>query len=319
MIKFRCLQNILYIKQQVYRQFVSSSNVNSNGKYIFMNGCDKIFSQTLAVQLDKQGFNVFIGVYDLKSKYILKNQLSRRATIFPIDITRLEDINNAYDLIKQQTTSLHALINNVDISSINHFERNTMELMHKKMNVYFFGHVSITKTFLPLLTSKRNSSIVNICLVNNILDYPVQSTYATMKDGLKSFSDTIRRDMTPWNLRVSMIEADSIHTSMMMERHDEFWNKLSMDVQEGWDEDFRKIQMKQLVENRIHRTIEHPNKVVAEVHEYAVDNIKSRSHYRSGWPLNFGFFSVPITSGWFNGSMLQMRSISRLFKTLIQK
>ena len=40
-----------------------------------------------------------------------------------------------------------------------------MELMRKIMDVNFFGHVAMTKKFLPLLIAKRDSRVVNICSV----------------------------------------------------------------------------------------------------------------------------------------------------------
>jgi short-subunit dehydrogenase len=317
MMKFRCLMNVLCVKHQFYRSFFSSSNINSNGKYIFISGCDTVFSHTLAVHFDRQGFHVFAGVYDLKSKFLLKNQLSTRATIFPIDITRLEDVNNTYDLIKKETNSLHALINNVDVSTINLLERNSMEFMLKKMNLYFFGHVSMTKTFLPLLTSKRDSSIVNICSVNGILDLPLESTYHSMKYALKSFSDSLRYDMAPWNLRVSIIEADSIPTSRTGE-HEKLWDKFSMNVRQRWDEDFLKNQIKQLIDHRFNHTTEHPLKVV-QTHQNAVENTKSRSRYRPNWSSKFDFFPVAIASAWLTDNMLQIKNISRFLSNEVKK
>ena len=240
MMKFRCLLNLFCVKQQFYRPFSFSSNINPNEKYVLINGCDTIFAHSLARQLDKQGFHIFAGVYDLKSKFILKNQLSKRATIFPIDITRSEDINNTFNLVKKETNTLHALINNVDVSSIHRLERNTMEMMCKKMNLYFFGHVSMIKIFVPLLITKQNSQIVNICTDNHVLDLSLEATYVSMKHALTLFSDSLRCDMALWNLHVNIIETTSIYTDKYRGK---IWNKLSMDVRDRWDKDFLKIQV----------------------------------------------------------------------------
>jgi NADP-dependent 3-hydroxy acid dehydrogenase YdfG len=78
---------IFYISYRLYRYFFPAPNIDPRGKYVLISGCDTGFGNGLAIELDKQGFNVFAGVYNSTTNNSLTKQLSSRAIIFPLDIS----------------------------------------------------------------------------------------------------------------------------------------------------------------------------------------------------------------------------------------
>ncbi|CAF2946606.1 unnamed protein product [Rotaria sp. Silwood2] len=90
---------VLYIFYRLYKHLFPAPNINPNVKYVLISGCDSGFGHGLAIELDKQGFNVFAGVYIPDSIISLKEKLSSRATLFRLDITKQEDIDAAFDLL----------------------------------------------------------------------------------------------------------------------------------------------------------------------------------------------------------------------------
>ncbi|CAF4700092.1 unnamed protein product [Rotaria sp. Silwood1] len=81
--------------------------------------CDTEFGNALVIERDKQDFNVLAGVFIPSNLNSLKDKLSSRATVFRLDITKQEDINAAFELVKEKTKVLHVLVNNsvVDLIS----------------------------------------------------------------------------------------------------------------------------------------------------------------------------------------------------------
>jgi short-subunit dehydrogenase len=217
-----------------------------------------------------------------------------------LDITRQDDIDLAYDLVKEKTNTLHALVNNAGISTSAYIDWMTMESMREIMDVNFFGHVAMTKKFLPLLITKRSSRVVNICSVAGIVSGPMKSAYSASKYALESFSDCLRREMNPWGLYVSIIEPGPMRTPII-EGHDHhmkrFWNNLSVDVQERWGEDFREIQTKKLLDSFVYRYAENPEKVVQAL-QHAVRNSKPEIRYRPGWQSKLFFFPLSMVPAW---------------------
>ncbi|CAF3267717.1 unnamed protein product [Rotaria sp. Silwood2] len=289
-----------YVFYRVYQYFFPSPDINSRGKYVLISGCDTGFGNGLAIELDKQGFNVLAGVYDPNNKDLLAKTLSSRATVFKLDITRQEDINAAYEMISKETKVLHALVNNAGIGTGGHIDWISVELMRKVMDVNFFGHVRMTKKFLPLLIAKRDSRVVNICSVAGYLTKPGMSAYAASKYALESFSDCLRREMAVWGLRVSIIEPGFMRTAIV-EGHDEslrtLWDGLDDDVKDRWGEQFLDKQVQSIKNDIFMKNAENPA-IVVQALKHAVMNTAPRIRYRPGWQSSCIMFPLSRCPAW---------------------
>ncbi|CAF3354318.1 unnamed protein product [Rotaria sp. Silwood2] len=113
---------LLCISYILYRHFFPTPNIDPNDKYVLISGCDTGFGNGLAIELDKQGFNVFAGVYTPESVISLKEKLSSKATVFRLDITKKEDIDAAFELVNNKTKVLHALVNNAGIGTFGYID-----------------------------------------------------------------------------------------------------------------------------------------------------------------------------------------------------
>lgn len=290
----------IYVIYRMYEHFFPTPNIDPRGKYVLISGCDSGFGNALAIELDRQGFNVLAGVYSSDSTNALVDQLSSRASVFPLDITRQEDIDSAYELAKSKTNVLHALVNNAGISSGGHIDWISTESMRQMMDVNFFGHVAMTKTFLPLLIAKRNSRVVNITSVAGFICPPSSSAYCASKYALESFSDCLRREMSAWGLRVSIIEPGVMRTPIV-QKHGQTVRQLRMqlsaDVQERWGEEFFTSYGEQLKNNILVKLAEDPVKVVRTL-QHAVLSTRPCIRYRPGWQSKFVYFPLSIIPAW---------------------
>jgi NAD(P)-dependent dehydrogenase (short-subunit alcohol dehydrogenase family) len=274
----------IIIAYKIYQYVFPSPDINPNGKYVLISGCDTGFGHGLAIELDKQGFNVLAGIYNPNNIDTLTKLLSSRATIFKLDITRQEDIDSAYEMISTKTKTLHALVNNAGIGYGGLIDWITLESMRKMMDVNFFGHVAMTKRFLPLLISKRDSRVVNICSVGGYLATSGMASYCSSKFALEAFSDCLRREMNVWGLHVSIIEPGSMRTPMtdgLLNSVNDLWNGLSTDVKERWGEEFYKHSVERFVSQGLIERAENPKKVIKAL-KHAVMNTVPCIRYRPG-------------------------------------
>jgi NAD(P)-dependent dehydrogenase (short-subunit alcohol dehydrogenase family) len=300
----------VYVSYRVYQYFFPTPDINPNGKYVLISGCDTGFGHGLAIELDHQGFNVLAGIYDPNNQDSLTKRLSSRTTVFKLDITRQEDIDAAYEMISTKTKTLHALVNNAGIGYGGFIDWITVESIRKMMDVNFFGHVTMTKKFLPLLISKKDSRVVNICSVAGYLAAPGMVAYSTSKYALESFSDCLRREMAVWGLRVSIIEPGFMKTSII-EGHDislrALWDELTKDVKDRWGEEHLNHQI-ELSSNFFVKHAENPRKVVNAL-KHAVMNTAPRIRYRPGWQSSIFMFTLSRCPAWFADFIFKMISI----------
>lgn len=290
----------IYAIYELYKFFYPAPNIDPKGKYVLISGCDSGFGNTLAIELDKKGFNVFAGVYSADNKDVLSNKLSSRSIVFLLDITKQSDIDSAYGMIKEKTNSLHALVNNAGISSGGHIDWISVESMRNMMDINFFGHISMTKTFLPLLITKRNSRVVNITSVAGFICPPSGSSYCCSKFALESFSDCLRREMNVWGLKVSIIEPGVMRTPIIG-KHAQNMREVSMqlpiEVQERWGEEFFTAVHENSKKNILVKWAEDPIKVVRAI-EHAIINTQPSIRYKPGWQSKFIWYPLSIIPAW---------------------
>ncbi|CAF1111747.1 unnamed protein product, partial [Adineta ricciae] len=270
----------LYLIYRLYQCLFLSRTIDPRNKSVLISGCDTGVGYLSAIELDKKGFHVFVGVLRQDNIILLKEKLSSRATVFRLDITKQEDIDEAYDLITGKVDTLYGLVNNAGIMTHGCVDWTSMQMMRKVMDVNYFGHVNMTKKFLPLLIKKRDSRIVNVVSAAGFFAFPNTSAYSASKYAMKAFSDCLRREMSPWNLRVSTIEPGALKTPMM-ETYEQtwrdVWNQLSTDVQQRWGIDYLNKNITKAVNSPFMIHADNPLTVVRAI-EHALMKVKPWVH-----------------------------------------
>lgn len=287
---------LLFVIYRLYEYLHPSLNVDSKGKYVLISGCDSGFGKQLAIQLDQQGFHVLATVLIPTNIELLKGIFSSRSDVFLVDITNDDHISEMYEIISRKTRTLHALVNNAGIDGGSFIDMTSMEVMHRVMNVNFYGHVSMTKRFLPLLISKQGSRVVNICSVAGYISSPGLSSYCASKYAFEAFSDCLRREMYPWGLKVSIIEPSYMKTPMLERTpmtFEDYWKTLDEQIQQRWGKDFLFHRLEKSKNNFFFRYAENPRKVIDAL-EHSVMNTKPRIRYRPGWQSSFVFFPISM-------------------------
>jgi NAD(P)-dependent dehydrogenase (short-subunit alcohol dehydrogenase family) len=291
---------VLYIIYLLYKHFFPARNIDPRGKYVLISGCDTGFGHSLAIELDNQGFHVLAGVYNVHNKQTLTSQLSSRATVFVLDITCQQDIDAVFALVKSKTSSLHGLINNAGIANGGLIDWVSLASIRQVMEVNFFGHVAMIKTFLPLLLTEPNSRVVNMSSAAGYLAAAGASAYSTSKYALEAFSDCLRREMAVWDLHVSIIEPGFMRTPIidgMAEKMGALWiDHIDNKTKERWGETYFSEWLTQGTKMAT-QTADDPMKVVRAVC-HAVTSSKPHLRYRPGWQSSLVCFPLSMAPAW---------------------
>ena len=92
------------------------------------------------------------------------------------------------------------------------------------MEVNFFGTVHLTKTFLELIRENKGR-VINVSSLNGLVGLGSFSVYASSKYAIEGFSDSLRKEMAPLGVAVSIINpgivATKIHAKDLLQTHDE--------------------------------------------------------------------------------------------------
>ena len=86
------------VTRGILKRFALISDIS--GKYVVITGCDTGFGNMLAKHLDQFGVNVFASCLTKDGMTTLDAVTSHRTTVFQMDISKHQNILDAYALVK---------------------------------------------------------------------------------------------------------------------------------------------------------------------------------------------------------------------------
>ena len=150
--------------------------------------------------------------------------------IHPIicDVTNIDSINEAYELVHKETDDIYAIIHFVGIYYLDSLIEITKEKYENIYKINVFGPYLINKTFLPLL--KKGSRIIITTSELATLDpLPFTGLYAITKGALDKYSYSLAMELALLDINVSVIRPGAVKTEMLnvsTNELDEFCNNL---------------------------------------------------------------------------------------------
>ncbi|XP_047218247.1 11-beta-hydroxysteroid dehydrogenase type 2 [Girardinichthys multiradiatus] len=218
------------------------------GKAVFITGCDTGFGNAAAKRLDSLGIDVFATVLDLTGEGAreLQKSCSSRLTLLQVDITKPQQVQQALldTKAKLGLRGLWGLVNNAGVCvNLGDAELSLMSNFRGCMEVNFFGTVSITQSFLPLLRQSKGR-IVNISSPAGDQPFPCLAAYGSSKAALNLFTESLRHELQPWGVKVSIIlpssyrTAPSSNNNYWEQKHKQLLESMSPALVEEYGEDY---------------------------------------------------------------------------------
>ncbi|MBZ5670929.1 MAG: SDR family NAD(P)-dependent oxidoreductase, partial [Acidobacteriia bacterium] len=86
-----------------------------------------------------------------------------------------------------------------------------LDALRRQLEVNVVGQVAVTQALLPHLRKARGR-IVNIGSVSGLISSPFSGAYAASKFALEALTDSLRMELRPWRIHVSIVEPGNIQT-----------------------------------------------------------------------------------------------------------
>ncbi|XP_060051108.1 retinol dehydrogenase 16-like isoform X3 [Erinaceus europaeus] len=213
-------------------------------KYVFITGCDSGFGNLLARQLDLRGLRVLAACLTEKGAEQLRDQTSDRLETVILDVTKSESIAEATQWVKELVgdRGLWGLVNNAGVSMPTApNEWLARQDFMKIIDVNLLGVIEVTLSLLPLLR-KAKGRVVNVSSVLGRIAI-FGGGYSISKYGVEAFSDTLRREISTFGVKVTMIEPGYFKTPLtssenLSENFRKAWEKARPEVKDVYGEKF---------------------------------------------------------------------------------
>ncbi|KAK2572206.1 Short-chain dehydrogenase/reductase family 9C member 7 [Acropora cervicornis] len=176
-----------------------------SGKYVLITGCGSGFGKEITQRLDHLGFRVLATCRTQEGVESVRQVCSEKIKTYVMDVT---------DKINVQE----------GIADVN-----------------LWGTILVTQTFLPLV-KKARGRVINMGSILGRIVMPYLPAYSISKYGVAAFSDALRREMFPWGVRVSIIEAGAHRTKLLSgdilaKQWESQWNQLSDELKQEYGQE----------------------------------------------------------------------------------
>lgn len=178
---------------------------------ILISGASTGIGRASAIHLARKGHAVWAGVRTEKSFDDLKKLNVRGLTPILLDVTNSKSILAAVSELKKKAGMLHALINNAGVAVGGPIEGLSMDDWRRQFEINFFGLVELTKACLPMLRESKGR-VINMSSLAGRIASPYLGPYSASKYALEAFSDSLRREVRKYGVRVSIVEPGPIAT-----------------------------------------------------------------------------------------------------------
>jgi NAD(P)-dependent dehydrogenase (short-subunit alcohol dehydrogenase family) len=165
--------------------------------------------------LDHIGYRVFAGVRRKEDDEFLRQRASKRLLPIMVDIADRGQVKAAAEPVQQflGEDPLVGLINNAGIFVDGPFEFVPIDRLRHQLEIDVVSQISVTRLFIPLLR-KSQGRIINVGSVAGKFASPLMGPYCASKYAMEAISDVMRRELKPWNIRVSLLEPGPIATKI---------------------------------------------------------------------------------------------------------
>ncbi|OQR78200.1 retinol dehydrogenase 2-like [Tropilaelaps mercedesae] len=253
---------IAWIIAQLVFIALNLPRISSNGKAVFITGCDSGFGYRLSLKLSSRGYHVFAGClfpegsgatsllkeasqiecFETDNSKKLNGEKNKNAqpriSVIQCDVTSEESLQRAFEEVTNNLNGrvLWAVVANAGISCYGYTEWVSMERIQKLFDVNTFGVIRTFRAFAPLLRQSRGRLIVTTSWAARFSP-PSLVPYAMTKHAARALCDGLRAELSPFGIDVCSVEPNMYRTSMIpttTKELDAQWEDLSDELRSSY-------------------------------------------------------------------------------------
>ena len=187
--------------------------------FILVTGASTGIGYSAVEHLIRGGYGVFGSVRKQEDASRLQSDFGKNFIPLIFDVTDEQAVLDSVETVKSKMgpgDRLISIVNNSGIALGGPIQFLPTDVYRKQFEVNLFGVVNVTRSYLKLLGAERGAShrgrVVMISSVSGKRSYPFVSPYTASKHALEAFSDSLRREMMLYGVKVVIIEPGPIKT-----------------------------------------------------------------------------------------------------------
>lgn len=186
---------------------------------IVLTGANRGIGNAILCKLAENHANIWCFVRVINEEFIRQiTQLMGKYHIWIkvviVDLESEESIKEAVKCVNRDKLPINALINNAGMNYRNTFLMSDRNVMEQLFAVNYFANIQLIQSFAKTMIPRREGNIINITSVSGFENNIGNFAYASTKAAMNWATQTISRELAPYNIRVNGIAPGVIHTDI---------------------------------------------------------------------------------------------------------
>jgi len=182
---------------------------------VVVTGASSGIGRACVLHLASLGFAVFAGVRKPEDAERLRTLSNGSVTSVMLDVTEAEQIASAVEEVARTLGGgrLAGVVNNAGIAVAGPLEFLPVEELRRQLEVNSVAPVAVTQAFLPMLRTSKGR-VVHVGSAGGLISTPFLGAYSASKFALEAIADSMRMELRPWSIHVSLVDPGSIATEI---------------------------------------------------------------------------------------------------------
>jgi NAD(P)-dependent dehydrogenase (short-subunit alcohol dehydrogenase family) len=187
-------------------------------KRIVITGAGSGLGRAIAMEFAAQGWNICVSDINMdranETLAMIKKNGGDGYAAF-CDVTKPEQVDELAENLVKQWGGVDIVVNNAGVAAAGYMEKIPLETWEWILNINLKSVIYGCRTFIPILAKQGGGHIVNVASNAGIASLPEMSCYNVTKAGVISLSETLRAELKPKNIGVSVVAPTFFKTNLM--------------------------------------------------------------------------------------------------------
>lgn len=177
---------------------------------VLITGCSTGIGRAAAERLAAKGWPVYATARRLES---IKDLADVGCNLLTLDVCDEDSMRAAVEEVEAKEGAIFALVNNAGYGQEGAVEEVPMEDIRRVFETNVFGLSRLTQLALPGMRRQGAGRVVNVSSMGGKISIPGGGYYHATKHAVEAISDTLRFEVRPFGVHVSVIEPGTIKTA----------------------------------------------------------------------------------------------------------
>jgi uncharacterized protein len=188
------------------------------GKVVIITGASAGIGEASARAFGRAGARLVLAARRLDRLQALAAEIQGASTgaqvlALAADVSRQADRQQLIEAARDRFGRVDVLFNNAGFGRLDWLENlDPVKDIEAQLAVNVLGLIQTTRQVLPVMIAQKSGHIINMASMAGLIATPTYSVYAASKFAVRGFSEALRREVTPWGLRVSAVFPGGVAT-----------------------------------------------------------------------------------------------------------